>query len=382
MAHSTDFIELHKDCPEEQDSLLRVDTLPGKGRAYIATQPIQAGTLVHISKPVAVVVAQEWIPETCSWCFTFKYPKRMRIRAITEEEAKNSKQPKDMMFCSEECRQCWRNYGYEGEWELLVRVTHELDQEHKKRLEINEEEPVKLDISEDEWVDLQDNEILARWVDEVWEKQLPHTSPRNLDKAERTMCRVVAHALARKQFEHVFKKSVPGFDDLLMVQNNELAHFRSCCQGDKIQRGYVPPGVVQVMEIYNFFAAALEKTGLEFTHQTFRDVYFREMSNSFGMWEMPKRAGDGVTDDLELLGWGIFASAVFFNHSCDANIDKVRQERNIAFIANRDIAEGEEACISYGCVTDGLTERRQRLLENYYFMCNCTRCKQEEQSLA
>ncbi|KAF7729236.1 hypothetical protein EC973_004766 [Apophysomyces ossiformis] len=384
MTHSTDFVKLHQDQPEELPSLLRIDTLPGKGRAYIATQPIPAGTLVHLSKAVAVVVAQEWIPETCSWCFAFNYPKRVRVKLMTETETKILRQPKDILFCSEECRYHWRNHGYEGEWELLAKVTHALEQEHKKQQDTTEEEEkAGFVISEsDGWIDLEDNEALVQWIDEAWEKGLAYATPRVLDNHERTMCRLVAHVLARKQHENLFKKPVPGYEDLLMIQNNELSHFRSCCQSKKIQRGFVPQEVIQIMKVYSFFAAALNKTGLEFSHRLFRDVYFREMSNSFGMWEMPKRAEDGVTDDLDLLGWGIFASAVYFNHSCDANISKVRQGRDIAFIANRDIAEGEEACISYGCITDTLDERRGRLLANYYFLCNCTRCKEEEQSLA
>ena len=114
----------------------------------------------------------------------------------------------------------------------------------------------------------------------------------------------------------------------------------------------------------------------------FRAIYFREMANSFGLWEMSsqqeQKENDGnVTDDLELLGWGIYPSAVYFNHACNANVRKIRDGRKMVFIAKCDIEEGEEACISYGCVEDTVEERRKRLLEHYHFLCACNRCEQE-----
>ncbi|KAI9358700.1 hypothetical protein BD770DRAFT_320528 [Pilaira anomala] len=118
-------------------------------------------------------------------------------------------------------------------------------------------------------------------------------------------------------------------------------------------------------------------------HALFRSIYFRERSNSFGIWEksneLEEDHGDGVvSDDLELLGFGLYPSAVYFNHSCDANVMKVREGRQIQFISKRMLEEGEEACISYGSVHEDVYERRQRLLENYHFICQCTRCIQED----
>ncbi|KAI9319328.1 hypothetical protein BX666DRAFT_1830835, partial [Dichotomocladium elegans] len=105
-----------------------------------------------------------------------------------------------------------------------------------------------------------------------------------------------------------------------------------------------------------------------------RAIYFRENANSFGLWEMPHGDNQGVTDDLELLGWGLYPSAVYFNHACDANITKTRDGRNMLFVANRDIEPGQEACIAYGSVEEPVLERQRRLLENYHFLCTCDRC--------
>ncbi|KAI8369000.1 hypothetical protein BD560DRAFT_330574, partial [Blakeslea trispora] len=84
-----------------------------------------------------------------------------------------------------------------------------------------------------------------------------------------------------------------------------------------------------------------------------------------------------ITDDLELLGWGIYPSAVYFNHSCDANVIKVRKKRNIKFIAIHTIEQDQETCISYGAVHEPVETRRARLLEHYHFECQCTRCIDE-----
>jgi len=150
----------------------------------------------------------------------------------------------------------------------------------------------------------------------------------------------------------------------------------------------LPAEVVDVMALYTFFSRALTDplnqvpALANVDHRLFRSIYFREKANSFGLWEMGDSgvslADGGVTDDLELLGWGIYPSAVYFNHSCDANVVKVRENRQIKFIARRMIEKGQEACISYGSVGEDVNERRARLMSHYHFLCQCTRCIQED----
>ena len=63
------------------------------------------------------------------------------------------------------------------------------------------------------------------------------------------------------------------------------------------------------------------------------------------------------------------------NHSCVPNVRvEYASGSNVAFvIANRDIEEGEELCISY--VDESFTyDERKANLAHYGFVCDCARC--------
>ncbi|KAI8391793.1 uncharacterized protein BYT42DRAFT_558097 [Radiomyces spectabilis] len=428
--NATDIISLHANVDgnisTSTTTALAIVNLPGKGRGYVATQPIKAGSIVHTAVPLATTVSQEWMPETCMWCFAFSYPKRLRVKAVSEDDTKQlchqwstrSRRKhtkaaktfhlKDALFCSEECKQQWKEAGYPGEWELVVASFSRLDKEFKRRVDVDEDTPMdghpflKKEIlplvhGECDWIDLNDDSALQIWIDDAWTCATEHPDilfQQTISDMDRTMCRLIAACLARRQCEQAYlfhNNTLPSFEDLQVVQDNELAHFRLHYPSDGtglVRRrsaqslDHIPVEVLQIMHLYLFFAEAMAATGTEpslnHSQQLFRFIYFREMSNSFGLWERPD--SDAVTDDQELLGWGIYTSAVYFNHSCDANVIKRRQGRTMQFVAKRDIAQGEEACISYGSVEDSLKGRRKRLWENYHFKCACVRCLQEEEA--
>ena len=99
----------------------------------------------------------------------------------------------------------------------------------------------------------------------------------------------------------------------------------------------------------------------------------RDCHNSFGL-----RSLDDGGD--EMFGFGVWASASYWNHSCLANLEKERVGRTWRFWAKRDIAEGEELCITYlGLETPelDLEERRKRTKETWAFECGCQRCIEE-----
>ena len=88
---------------------------------------------------------------------------------------------------------------------------------------------------------------------------------------------------------------------------------------------------------------------------TIRSIIGKNLSNAFGIWSE-------VTDpseDKEFLGFGVYPSASFFNHSCSPNIVKTRNNSEMVFTTSKDIEIGEELCISYGNYTDEPVELRQ-----------------------
>lgn len=101
----------------------------------------------------------------------------------------------------------------------------------------------------------------------------------------------------------------------------------------------------------------------------------------------------------------IYPYASFFNHSCDANCDAIQDNYDkdelllstlvddellcngkklhgeMMFVALRNILKGEELTISYIQDENGLLplqSRRQKLLSEYYFLCQCCKCITDE----
>jgi hypothetical protein len=105
------------------------------------------------------------------------------------------------------------------------------------------------------------------------------------------------------------------------------------------------------------------------------EIYCKHRVNMFGLW-----ANGG-----ECLGYGVYPRASYFNHSCWPNT---------TFYKNPDIKvphmnfltvwpiekEGEEVCISYIDISTGLQDRRNTLLDKYFFHCTCERCMLQELS--
>ncbi|KAJ1972145.1 protein lysine methyltransferase [Dimargaris xerosporica] len=106
------------------------------------------------------------------------------------------------------------------------------------------------------------------------------------------------------------------------------------------------------------------------SERVFEDIVYREKANGFGYWD---------DSNTELVGYGVFPQASFFNHACAPNVRKVQQGSLLVFVTERDVAPGEELCIYYGYNQDEpWFERRQRLLTHYFFDCCCIRCRLEQ----
>lgn len=415
---------------------LEIALLPGKGRGYRATTPIAAGSTIHISQPLATTVSQEWMPETCMWCFDFKYPKKQKIKALNEidqctlvsewqlglpnkKKNKNNTMPmllKDVLFCSDTCRDNCKSQYLASEWNMTWAAFYRLDIEFKNRKPGNRSIPNIEDLNvgkEVQWISIEDDQALSNWLDGAWECLTQDLELyKDIDDTDRAMCRLIASCMIPKQEasqnETRPSNQTSSFQDILVIQNNELSHFRSHYTASTIFPSnqhqlpdlqqftnnkkemlfaLLPSELLDVMALYVFFAHAVTTPlqsvpTLAVDHALFRSIFFRERANSFGIWESGDdeiaKVEGGVTDDVELLGWGIYPSAVYFNHSCDANVIKVREGRNIKFIARRMIEKDEEACISYGSIGEDVNHRRARLLEHYHFLCQCTRCIQED----
>ena len=105
------------------------------------------------------------------------------------------------------------------------------------------------------------------------------------------------------------------------------------------------------------------------------EIYCKHRVNMFGLW-----ANGG-----ECLGYGVYPRASYFNHSCWPNATFYKNPDlkvpHMNFLTVWPIEkEGEEVCISYIDISAGLRDRRDTLLDKYFFHCTCERCMLQELS--
>lgn len=93
-----------------------------------------------------------------------------------------------------------------------------------------------------------------------------------------------------------------------------------------------------------------------------------------------------ICDDfLVVEGAGVYPLAALANHHCRPNSCKVFQGSRLLMRTVRPVAEGEELCHSYidlAALHHDLRSRRAALLQRYFFLCQCSHCKQQEQQSA
>ncbi|KAJ1665464.1 hypothetical protein IW140_003433 [Coemansia sp. RSA 1813] len=293
--------------------------------------------------------------------------------------------------------------------------------------------------------DLSD-EQLRDWISRVWDIIIARKLFRQHipDSSQRELARLIANAMcledatttdAVPQNWQVLVLSLEGAEcdfappsTLSHVRNNEVDYLRSKLRklhsepldydvpspqtpativpirlphqptADQIEQSQWGTAVFKaVTSAYMLLAQAWRCTAKthtlgKLTHERFRAVYYREMANSFGIWEnagddvaLLQYVSDSATEqhaqpkgaESEWLGFLIYSTAVYFNHSCAPNVRKIRKQRTMHFISCRDIAQDEELFITYGSVIEPGTERRNRLQEHFFFECTCDRCLAE-----
>ncbi|CAM2721512.1 unnamed protein product [Rotaria socialis] len=109
---------------------------------------------------------------------------------------------------------------------------------------------------------------------------------------------------------------------------------------------------------------------------------------------------EGYTQAPQTYAMGMYPLAAFVNHSCSPNLARfpVQEDRenvrvgDVVFFATRSLKKGEELCYSYlereyelyrkeqvsaNEIVEAQAKREQRLKEEFFFDCDCTRCFNE-----
>lgn len=346
------------------------------GRACFSNRDLKKGDVVlKADNFMGTSISHEFRKEVCHYCFTYSNGKTMKVKisptCVYEKEEKdqdfhiNNKKfiGAGLWFCSNSCRESYLNIPNIIEliccYESLLESFNMLSKSKGSGLDDEENKlnktTIDIEIIERTW-----EEISVNWIPTV-EKTKPTKKQKylpNITEEIYACCRFVAETLYKIRHLSTNSSTLVSFMNL---QSNEVL---------KISRF---PILLQFQtEVFKVLKILLpEPYRNMLTIPLFRHILGSEYGNSFGIWE----EGESV-DSREYLGYWVFPQASYFNHTCDPNITKSRDGRNMLFISNREISAGDELNIDYSGVLDlPVIERRKCLSDNWFFMCRCNKCE-------
>ncbi|KAJ7843107.1 hypothetical protein B0H14DRAFT_2779461 [Mycena olivaceomarginata] len=322
------------------------------GRGLFAVQDIPKGALLHTCPaPYASVIYRIFRKEVCGLCFAYAFDARRNAWNVKLEAGSG------IWFCSETCRDDWIQDENIGQ---LVGVMNAAIDGLAKRTEKRSAGQVVLPIPPAK-------PITQETIDLAWAAaenaavrtdMQPGFDPA-LDEMELDTVRFVMSAIVRRYIQDSAHNAplLNSWTDLLELQNNELQFYRGR-----------PLALASHLNIYTFVRRVVLSSLPALapylaTSEMVRAILGRDPGNVF--WH----------GDSEMLGWCMYVSQVGFH--CTPNIRKERAGRKLHFYTTRDVALGEELCISYIDIKDSVTERKHQLSANWYFDCVCDRCKEE-----
>ncbi|BFZ64552.1 hypothetical protein YB2330_005699 [Saitoella coloradoensis] len=343
--------------PPNPEGLIEIRPTTYGGRGYFALSSIPANTLIHVSpSPYTLSIIRDFKKECCARCFHCNVGRNLKWRAERGNVA-------GFWFCGERCKREWAEEEDVGG--LIGEAMECLERGFKRQ---KRAEPPQTPEEELENPELGASTLDEEMLERVWKDAANASSPKpnqipdgEVDQEE---ARLITYALVRLHNSlspsplSPGSESSPTWHEFLHLQPNALPHFRS--------QPYMLPSHLHT---FHFLRAVLPKRLKSvLTVENFRAVTARDPGNSFGIWEQGEEGGTG-DGESEMLGWAMYPSASYFNHDCDPNTKKVRRGRAMTMVTTRDVAEGEELCISYGHLEDDVRERRRRLEDKFFFRC-------------
>ncbi|KIJ16376.1 hypothetical protein PAXINDRAFT_113456 [Paxillus involutus ATCC 200175] len=308
---------------------LELRTTTFGGRSFFAICDIKPGTRIHSSEaPFTHVVYRDYRREVCAQCFAYSASDQIPpiVGASRTWNVKWSREgAATAWFCNEACKEVWeRDEASSFLIEVDATLTKSRTTTRKKFKSPQEEVNFKAVLPSFEAGDKSTNQAV---IDQAWITVEALAMPRN------------------------------PWSQFLALQKNELRSVQT--------RPYM---LSAYLRIYVFLCNALPRY-LQPYVDTVREVLARDTGNSFGIWDGDRRD--------EMMGWGIWVSASYFNHSCTPSVQKVRQGRVLHLETTREIQAGEELCISYINTDLPVDERRRELEESWFFICRCYRCEKD-----
>lgn len=216
------------------------------------------------------------------------------------------------------------------------------------------------------------------------QSQTSHVS--SCDSIESPVDRKAMKKLQKQAFSETLKLPIRSPDTLFLLLSGVLCSNSPSSWANMLTLGPSQPYtsasmLKETVSAYLQFLAVLPLPLIQedtLSRSILEAIHARDRANSFGLWSTSPETD---TEDPEMLGHGMWTSASFFNHSCSPSIIKHRLGRVWSFTAARDIAAGEECCISYIRGEEDALDvhaRRKRLQNGWGFVCSCSKCLEEE----
>lgn len=310
------------------------------GLGAFATRRILAGTEVYCApSPFVKVIYGPYRKEVCANCFAYDCGRNMKHaqKSVTGKEQRGI-----AWFCSPECCNSWKDHVGEFGIEAISRILAGLSKLQKGKSDGRRSDGESRATIEAAWTAAESSPVY---------KILPLLQE---EDDQDTAFFLLDGILARS-------RNPTGWEAFLSL-NPTL-------------QPYDTPGTLQShIRIFHYLHVHLPEHLRPFcSAETILALVTRDHGNSFGIFE------DDLGRDGEMLGYGTWTEASFFNHSCSANLAKKRSGRSYVFTANRDIEIDEELCINYieDAVDEVLDVRRKRLYAGWGFTCACVRCSAE-----
>lgn len=361
-----------------------------------ATSDIKPWTQIHSDKaPFAYVIYKDYRKEVCAHCFAYSasdYAPSTVGSSRTWSIKWSRAGVATAWFCSDTCKDNWER---DEASVLLMEVDALLTKGQagtRKRFKSPEEVKVTAMLPSFE---PENRTITQGTIDAAWESAEAlvaskahltlYYSSLQLEDMELEIARSLAAAIVRRycderlslsdQTSQTTRNQDVSWPQLLSLQTNELRNIQT--------RPYM---LTAYLRIYVFLSHALPKYLRQYI-STVREVLARDTGNAFGIWDSDRRD--------EMMGWGIWVSSSYFNHSactcccavgkelttmiigCTPNVRKKREGRALHFEVTRKIQAGEELCISYIDTDSPVGQRRRELEESWFFTCRCLRCEKE-----
>lgn len=103
------------------------------------------------------------------------------------------------------------------------------------------------------------------------------------------------------------------------------------------------------------------------------EMICKDRANSVGLkgdrWQRPD---DYIfTHPEDPVGYGVFPTMSYFNHSCTPNCENIEKDMKIYVYAVRDIEPGEQLTISYVSLDSSNERRKHALQSSFMFTCEC-----------